>query len=332
VKSLLLRRTANGTAQLRVLLKGNVGAEPLTLVPPNLGTEAGVLLDDGNGTRYCMRLGGPAGGLVKRNDAKQFLVLTTESSPAIEVGCPTPGTGGLGVRYVYGNDSSASGFDLQVAAGFTTIDLGAYLSELEALPDGTQALVWLGDYDNTTCTWERSDDWIVTHVGAIAGHPKIAGYFIADEPHLWDCPNAPADVQRRSQLVKSVDPNPPTLVVIEPQSQSPGNPYAPYVGMADVIGVERYPCSLASGCVFSKIDDQIALAEAAGIPRYWALIQAFGTPDYYRLPTAEELHEEFRHWRASRMEGYMVFAWSWKDNLLEDHPDLLQALWEENAQ
>jgi len=136
-------------------------------------------------------------------------------------------------------------------------------------------------------------------------------------------------VQRRSELVKSVDPNPPTLVVIKPQS--PGNPYVAYVGTADVIGVERYPCSWTSGCVFSKIDDQIHLAEEAGIPRYWALVQAFGD-SYYRMPTVEELHEEFRHWRASRMEGYMVFAWTWEGDSLENHPDLLQALREENAQ
>ncbi len=92
VKLLLLNRTANGTAQLKVLLKGNVGTDPLTLVPPNLGTEAGIILDDGNGTRYCLRLGGAAGGVVKKNDATQFFLGVRATAPAIEAGCPTTTT------------------------------------------------------------------------------------------------------------------------------------------------------------------------------------------------------------------------------------------------
>jgi hypothetical protein len=234
----------------------------------------------------------------------------------------------LTVRGCYDHDSSATGWDHIVAAGFTVVDMGPYRSELDALPAGVKGWVWLGDYDNTTCAWEQSDDWIRSHVGAVAGDPKIAGYFLADEPHVWDCPSAPDDVRTRAALVKSIDAGPPTFVVLEPHS--PGNPYAPYVGTVDVIAADPYPCSYTNGCRMTKIDDEIALLEAAGAPRYWGVVGVFADA-YYRYPTPDELREEFARWRASRMDGYLVFAWSYAGNSLEDHPDLVDVLQEENG-
>ena len=232
------------------------------------------------------------------------------------------------MRGCYGDDPSPSGFDHITGAGFNVVDRGAYLDELNALPPGVKGWVWLGNYDNTTCSWEQSDDWIRSHVSAIAGHPAIAAYYLVDEPHVWDCPSAPTQLKTRSDLVKSLDPRPPTLAVIEPHS--PGNPYTPYVGAVDVIGVERYPCSYANGCVMSKIDDAIQLANDAGVPRYWAVVQAFAD-SYYRMPTADELRDEFRHWGASRMEGYLVFSWAYGTDTLENHPDLVDVLATENG-
>ena len=237
-------------------------------------------------------------------------------------------TASVAVRGCLGKDSSATQYDRIVAAGFTALDRAAYRDYLDGLPAGVKALVWLGDYDNTTCTWEKSDDWIRTHVEAIAGHPAIAAYYIADEPHLWDCPLVAVHLKARSDFVNSLDPTHPTMAVIEPHW--PENPYTPYVGMVDIIGVDRYPCSYVSGCVFSKIDDTLALLDQAGVPHYWAFIQAFAD-SYYRMPTADEVHEEFRHWRQSRMEGYVVFSWAYGTDTLENHPDLIDALGWENS-
>ncbi len=234
----------------------------------------------------------------------------------------------LRVRGCYGKDSSPSGFAEIVKAGFTVIDRSAFREKLDELPHGVRALVWLGDYDNKACAWKESDDWIRSHVGAIKGHPAIAAYYVVDEPHVWDCPSAPAQVKARSALVRSIDPGPPTVAVIEPHS--PGNPYAPYVGAADIIGADPYPCSHKNGCVMSKIDDAIRLLQEAGVPRYWGVLQAF-EDSWYRMPTPDELHDEFRRWRGSRMEGYLVFSWAWKGTTLENHPDVVEGLREENG-
>jgi hypothetical protein len=231
------------------------------------------------------------------------------------------------LRGCYGKDSSTSGFEQIRAAGFTVIDRAAFRGALDALPPGMKGFVWLGQYKDD-CSWEKSDDWIRSHVPAIAGHAKIFAYMIADEPHIWDCPNAPAQFKARSALVKSLDPGPATFAVIEPHS--PGNPYAPYVGTVDVIAADAYPCSHAHGCDMSKIETAVRLLDEARAPRYWAIVQAFGD-SYYRMPTPEELREEFRHWRRSRMEGYLVFSWAFRGNSLQDHPDLIKVLNEENG-
>jgi len=233
-----------------------------------------------------------------------------------------------GPRGCFSRDSSPTGFDAIVAAGFTVIDTGTDPGVVSSLPAGRRALVWLGNYDNTTCTWDRSDDWIVANVAPLAGNPKVEAYNLADEPRLWQCPSAVGDLAARSALVKSLDPSRPTFAVIQPHF--PENPYAPYVGAVDIIGVDRYPCSWAAGCVYAKIDETLGLLEAAKVPRYWAIVQAFAD-SYYRWPTVEELHEEFRHWRASRMEGYIVFSWAYSGDTLANHPDLVTALMAENG-
>jgi hypothetical protein len=53
------------------------------------------------------------------------------------------------------------------------------------------------------------------------------------------------------------------------------------------------------------------------------------------VPTPEELHQQFVHWRATNMEGYLVFAWRYPDDdpslWLANNPALLAQLALENA-
>jgi hypothetical protein len=54
-----------------------------------------------------------------------------------------------------------------------------------------------------------------------------------------------------------------------------------------------------------------------------------------RLPTASEIHQQFVHWRATAMTGYLVFAWRWPADTpslwLENQPDLQTQLKAENG-
>ena len=57
------------------------------------------------------------------------------------------------LRYVFNSgDSQAAA----AAAGWNLLDVSSK-EEADALPRRTRGLMWLGDYDNSGCAWERSD-------------------------------------------------------------------------------------------------------------------------------------------------------------------------------
>lgn len=246
----------------------------------------------------------------------------------------TPGTRiSAGPRYavrgVYDRDFSATGFDDQVAIGFNFIDSSPYKDEMSKLAArGLKGFVWLGGYSNTTCRFRKSRDWVRSHVRAIRRSPAVGAYFIDDEPDAARCPRAPAQMKARSDLVKSIDPGVPTFIVIYKIRQ-----FKLFARKVDILGLDRYPCSIVDGCDWSRIDRQAAEANRLGV-RYWAVIQAHGD-DWYKLPTPAELREQFARWRVTRMEGYLVFAWHWpRDDSslwLANHPELQAVLAEENA-
>jgi hypothetical protein len=212
---------------------------------------------------------------------------------------------GYAVRGVYGHDASSTGFDRSAQLGFNLIDSSPAKVRIDELAArGLKGLVWLGGFSNATCRFAESDAWIRTKVGAIAGNPGVGAYFIDDEPNAARCPNAPNAIRARAALVHSIDPSPPTLMVTFHLDQ-----LAAFAHATDVIGLDHYPCSIAHGCDFNSILDEAAAADRLGI-RYWGVIQAYGD-SYYKVPTPAELDQEFKFWSATRMEGFLVFAWRW---------------------
>jgi hypothetical protein len=249
------------------------------------------------------------------------------SSPASTTSATAPPSAFF-VRGAYGKDGSASGYDTIAGLGFNTVDSGPFKDYLDALERrGLRGFVWLGQWDKKQCRWEHDDAWIRAHVAPIAGHPAIAGYYLADEPLVSACPGAPAAMSARSQLVKSLDPAHPTFIVVQVTDGQQQFLYAPWVGSVDVLAFDVYPCSTArAACDYGKIDAAVAAAERAGVPRYWGVIQAFQGDNYYRMPTAAEVGEQFDHWRRSRISGYLVYTWSYQGVSLDSYPDDQAAL------
>jgi hypothetical protein len=244
------------------------------------------------------------------------------------------------VRGAYGKDSSTLGYSVMAADGFTSVMTGPYKELLDPLAaHGLKGVVWLGAWRNApTCGFERDDATITRLVSAIAGNPAILAYYLADEPHVTECPNAPALFKKRTDLVHSLDPGSKTFTVIQASENGVAHDYAPWAGSVDIIGFDVYPCPRSSGtCNFGLIDSAIQAIKAAGVTQYWAVVQDF-QDCYYRLPTPDELASQFDHWAQSSMSGYFVFSWNYQSvqpncpgTTLDSHPENIAQLKYENS-
>jgi hypothetical protein len=215
------------------------------------------------------------------------------------------------IRGIYGTGVSS----LVTAAGFNTVNVSlptrAKLDAIKAA--GYKAVIWLGNYDRAiSCQFQYDDAWIRSTVGAIAGHSAIAAYQLSDEPNYArvHCPSTVQQHRDRAALIKSIDPSKPTYVTISTWDGKEIFPYQYFVGVADIMGLDVYPCTYSKGCGFGLIDSAIKAAAADGVPKYWAILQDFHD-DYYRDVTSAELQAQFDHWSSSAMQGYFVYHWGY---------------------
>jgi len=188
-----------------------------------------------------------------------------------------------------------------------------------------QSLYWIGDYNNSSCSWEQSDAGITSIIQRNVGDQKIYGYFFSDEPDPAACPNAPAQHLARHNLIRSLDPMKQTVIVLDSNSgQTSIDQYPLWVGKSGVQGIDPYPCRTFSACDFAEMDKQIAAARNAGL-NYWIVAQAFNDANW-RWPTVGELSTILSKIQAEGRGGYMVFSWSWAGSTLSSKPDLLALL------
>jgi len=215
------------------------------------------------------------------------------------------------VRGVFGRDTSPDGFANIVAAGFDTVMVQPDVRALDELAGlGLRAVVWLGDYDTgTKCGFDLDDAAVRRAVNAVARHPAVVAYYLADEPSMAraeGCPDAPEDIRRRSELVNGLDPDTPTFVTLTTWDGVEEYPFGYWAGTADVFGLVVYPC-FQGRCDLSMIDTAVAAADAAGLGDYWAIVQDFST-SWYDLPDPASVDAQMAAWAGSRMTGYAVFA------------------------
>lgn len=188
--------------------------------------------------------------------------------------------------------------------------MGPYKDYLDSLnANGLEGVVWLGGYNTKTCSFYRDDNWVRSVVSGIKDHAAILAYQIADEPNHHLCPQSPVQMRQRSELVKLIDPDAQTYVVVPVWDGEEGFPYQHFAESADIMGLDVYPCVRGRECSLNMIDRAIAEADRDGVDRYWAVLQTFES-DWYRFPSPEELVAQFRRWEDSRMEGYFVYQWT----------------------
>jgi hypothetical protein len=212
--------------------------------------------------------------------------------------------------------------------GFRTVIVNPSKQALEEIrAHRLTAMIYLGGYDSGTCTFGWPDGTVAARVTAIRDHPASVMYYIADEPHTANCPNAVQQIRARAELVKSIDPTALTAIA-ENRSLDVGA----FANATDVMILSTYPCSRVNGCVLSKVDMALSAARAANVKHPWAAPQSFGD-DYYRVPTPEELQAIIDRWRAGGVQGFFTYTWNCcgDPETLANHPELWDTWRRENG-
>jgi hypothetical protein len=228
------------------------------------------------------------------------------------------------LRYRYMTDLPDGTVDRNY--GYNLVDLGPYRSAIDALHAGERALVWIGGYSLADCAFDMSDGSVRQALTGLAGDAKVAGYYLADEAddalpaYGGHCPDVAAQIAQRSRLVRQLAPGAFTYEVVT----EAGN-FAAFAHATDVMGADPYPCLRGRPCDWAEIPAYIAALNAAHVPRYWALLQAFGYGKW-RAPTAAELARMIGQWEHSSWQGEQTFAWNYLGWSLPSHPSLLAVL------
>ena len=224
-------------------------------------------------------------------------------------------------RYIFSSDSAPTAV---ASHGWNLLDVSSQ-SAADQLPGRTRGMMYMGDYDNSTCDWEVSDIELTAKVAAMAGDAKVAGYYFSDEPDPHACPTAPGQHRARSQLIHGLDPGKMTVMTMDSNSGHASLDQIPlWVGAADYVGLDPYPCYHGAPCKYAWINAIIEAADRAGLS-YWGVVQAF-QDSTWRWPTAREERHMLCQWANSRESGYVVFSWTWAGQSLSNRPRLLRVL------
>ncbi|MEP7133752.1 MAG: hypothetical protein ABI904_02350 [Chloroflexota bacterium] len=249
------------------------------------------------------------------------------------------------------------GFNLIDVTG-NKIDPASTLAFIDALPEGTQALVWLGNMGNApkgqNCPPPGfSDAEFKAQVDILANDPRVFGYNLADEPHPSVCPDAANAIKARSDYIHAHAPGQKTYItILDGSNMCPdgeGCEYSalrPEVTHVDLFGLDPYPCHFDSAgqpatCDISKISQRVQFATTNGIPisGIVPVFHAFGQEGrldgksmFYRTPTTTEFQDMLNLWDSLVPNPVFDFAYTWgiqcttstcpASQSLKNHPEL----------
>jgi predicted acyl esterase len=123
VKKARIKKTPSGVFQVKALVLGKGG--PVTVVPPDPGSDGGFILTLTGGDRYCVGFGGAAGGVSVKNDSRQWSVKrpTAEACPGTAAATTTTTTtapGGTTTTSAAGSTTTQTATTTTAAASTTT--------------------------------------------------------------------------------------------------------------------------------------------------------------------------------------------------------------------
>ncbi|TGP44364.1 calcium-binding protein [bacterium M00.F.Ca.ET.230.01.1.1] len=217
------------------------------------------------------------------------------------------------MHYAYGAPASAA-----IADGFNLIDL-QYASSVNALPDGTKALIYLNESNGVTQSF-------IDKVTPLLGNSKVFGFYLTDEPDptgRYHTQVSAANLKAESDWIHSHFPGAKTFITLMDMGSFTASDYANTYNPAntgiDYYGLDPYPVR-SSVVDFNYIDRAVAAAEKAGIPQS-AIIpvyQAFGgggwatnTGGSYVMPTAAQEQAIIDHFAKLVPSPAFDMAYKW---------------------
>ncbi|RWB58175.1 MAG: calcium-binding protein [Mesorhizobium sp.] len=222
------------------------------------------------------------------------------------------------------------------AAGFNLVDV-QYLSQVDALPDGMKALVYLNAHDGVTQSF-------IDQVTPFLNNPKVFGFYLTDEPDptgRWGTYATAADLKAESDWIHSHFPGAKTFITMMNMGSiadpSFANTYNPENTGIDYYGVGAYAITskTASNPDYNMIDRMVAAAVASGIPadRIIPEYQAFGGGNWvsenggsFVVPTADQEKIMMDHWAKLVPSPAFDFTYAWGsqngDTALGNSPEL----------
>ncbi|PBC07686.1 calcium-binding protein [Mesorhizobium sp. WSM3859] len=229
------------------------------------------------------------------------------------------------------------------AAGFNLVDV-QYVSQVDALPDGMKALVYLNAHDGATSSF-------IDQVTPFLNNPKVFGFYLCDEPDptgRWHPLTTAANLKAESDWIHSNFPGAKTFISMMNMGSNAdpsfANTYNPANTGIDYYGMGAYVIHSDTGSTpdYSMIDRLVAAAVAAGIPadRIVPEFQAFGGGNWasesgsaFAVPTAEQAKAVFDHWANLVPSPAFDYTYAWGsqngDTALENSPEL-QAIFREH--
>ncbi|GAA1524018.1 hypothetical protein GCM10009678_01540 [Actinomadura kijaniata] len=242
----------------------------------------------------------------------------TATPPRAPTPTPSPGdTPARATRHLALNLPAAD-HAKAAALGYDLFDLAPDAKALDALPKGAQALLWTG---GTPCepSAGATRDFTAT-VKRFARHPRVYGWYLADEPDPKRCPGITARIRERAAIVHRHAPGHRAFASLTDWNAAP--PRAADTGL-DLVGLDPYPCRATAGkCDLEVIDRMVGQAARAGFTRekIVPVYQTFGQQCVtgagtggraWRLPTAAQLQAILDRWRTLVPAPAFDVSYSW---------------------
>lgn len=214
----------------------------------------------------------------------------------------TPPVSGSTLHFTANEDGAYSSSQ---AIGFNIHDTGMSTSQVNSLPAGSQAMVWVG-VGASNCSATLSSTF-TSFVLANATNPKLYGFYLTDEPLDSTCVAA---VTAYTSYIHTNAPGKKSFILL---TDWPGTyaAYRPAVTGVDLVALDPYPVQNGTYNT-TLIPSQINAALAAGIPlaTMVPVYQTFGGQGW-DAPTAAQLTTIINQFAALIPSPQMDYAYSW---------------------